>query len=428
MNKNIKTLGKAALAMMAGVATLTACEDEPDKYEIAGGSPELLYVCKSTNPDSLFTSAFMGERVVLVGNNLRSITKLYFNDQPAILNTSLMTDHTVIVSVPTTLTDNPTDLMYMVNNNNDTTTFPFMVDVPAPVLANMWCESVKPGQAATINGDFLLSYDNSPMVITMPDGQKVTEFESLNKTSVTFIVPEGCTKSGAVTVQTKYGTTKSSKFEFNDNRGLLFEFDGVTGLGNHGWHAMPIEADETSLDGNFLRLGDGSAAMSADGGWNDAAFSFEYWCGPNYESGSDIALNNLVDFSNYDKMALKFEMLIPTSAPWKAGAMQIIPANRSEVSMDNPNNTHFNRGEKTLPRALYRPWEATGSFDTGDQWMTVTIPFSDFIYNYDASTASEPLTADSFESMTIFVWSGGVNGTDCTPIIKLDNIRAVPYK
>ena len=70
--------------------SITSCVDEPDKYEIAGGTPSIDYVrlCDVTKKDSMLTGAYMGTSICLVGNNLRSITKMLFNDQQAILNTS----------------------------------------------------------------------------------------------------------------------------------------------------------------------------------------------------------------------------------------------------------------------------------------------------------------------------------------------------
>ena len=90
------------------------------------------------------------------------------------------------------------------------------------------------------------------------------------------------------------------------------------------------------------------------------------------------------------------------------------------------NNTFFNNTE--LPRGMYVPWKETGSFDTGDKWITVVVPYTDFVYGFDGSKASGELSAADFTSLTIFVWDGGTPGTDCQPVIKIDNIRAVPVK
>lgn len=91
----------AAAVVVAGFS-MAACEDEPDKYEVAGGKPTLKYV-RVPDPaaaDSLLTGAYMANTICLVGENLRSVYELYFNDQKAILNTSYITDHTLMVDVP----------------------------------------------------------------------------------------------------------------------------------------------------------------------------------------------------------------------------------------------------------------------------------------------------------------------------------------
>jgi len=80
-------------------------------------------------------------------------------------------------------------------------------------------------------------------------------------------------------------------------------------------------------------------------------------------------------------------------------------------------------------RALYRPWETSGSYDTADKWITVTIPITDFKYTKDGGAApTMPSSVADFASLTMFVVGGGLNGTECTPIIKIDNIRVVPNK
>ena len=69
----------AATMMIAAFAT-AACEDEPDKYEVAGGLPVVKYVRTplAAEADSLLTGAYMSNTVVLVGENLRSIYEIYF--------------------------------------------------------------------------------------------------------------------------------------------------------------------------------------------------------------------------------------------------------------------------------------------------------------------------------------------------------------
>jgi hypothetical protein len=59
----------------------------------------------------------------------------------------------------------------------------------------------------------------------------------------------------------------------------------------------------------------------------------------------------------------------------------------------------------------------------------VTVPFSEFTYNADGTSGAVPLAKpEDFASFVIWPWNGGVIGTECTPIFRIDNLRAVPAK
>lgn len=441
-------------AVLAGLS-FTACEDYPDEYEVASGTPTVYYIrCLSTEVESstdtddtvystgqFVTSASPQSVLCLVGENLRSVYEMYFNDKQAVLNSSYITDNTLIVAVPNSVPEEVSNLIYMITEKKDTVTYDFEVVIPAPTISSMSCEYAQPGTTATINGNYIIDDPNVPLTITFPDGSVAEDVDVDDSyASVSFTVPE-CYEEGPITVTSIYGSTESS-FYYLDTRGMMFEFDGVTGLTNHGWHARTITTDDTAITGNFVQLGDGSTTMD-DSTWNDSQFSFEYWPGNyddplTYTEGSSIRLFDLVDFSDYTNMSIKFELYIPSEYPWSAGAMQIIMAGVDYVSYGNSgvydvygnltagcNNTYISGDE--CPRALYRPWTEDGSYDTGDEWVTVTIPISSsFLYGYSGGAATGSLSEDQFASLVIFVCSGGVSGTECTPLFKIDNIRAVP--
>lgn len=431
------------IALVASFS-MASCEDEPDKYEVADGLPTVRYIRSpyAVSADSLITEASTGTTICLVGENLRSIYELYFNDVQAILNSSYMTDNTVIVDVPQSIPTEVSNKMYMVTRNGETVEYDFSVTVPAPTLTTMSCEYAPAGSEVTITGNYFVDDPNVPLSVVFPGDIEVTKFTNISQSSISFIMPE-CTEEGAIDVTTIYGTTTSA-FHYLDTRGMLFDFDGMTGLGNHGWHDRTITSDETSITGNFVQLGDGNTTLDAAGGWNDSQFAFEYWPGSwntptDYPEGEGIRLYDLADFSDYTNMSIKFEMYIPSSNPWSSGAMQVIFAGTDLVTYGNggtdiygnaiagPNNTYFQNDE--LPRALYRPWTTTGSYHTDDQWVTVSLPISsNFIYGFNGGTATGTLSADDFASLVIFVTGGGVEGTECTPLIKIDNIRAVPNR
>ena len=445
--KNIMILKKTAVlaSAIAGMA-LASCEQQPGKYEMADGVPEVRYV-RPVNvdaSDSLMTGAYMDNQICIVGENLRSIYELWFNDRKAILNTSFITDNTLIVTVPGELPGKVTNMMYMVTASRDTVKYEFNVLVPAPVLNSMSCEYTPAGESATIYGDYLLDDANQPLEIVFSGDVPVTEITEITKTAVTFVIPEGA-EEGSISVTTVNGTS-SSAFHYLDSRGFLFDFDeGGTGLSNNGWHNRVILSDETSLTGKFVQLGDGSTPLPADGGWVDKYYSFEYWPGVydeplTYPEGQNgMKLDDLVDFSDYENMTLKFELFIPSTNPWSAGAMQVIFAGTDKVTnskedikdvdgntVAGANNAYFNNN--VLPRGIYRPWTETGSFHTDDRWITVSLPISEFVYGKDGAVATGSLTESDFSSLVIFVSGGGINGVECTPIFKIDNIRVVPNR
>jgi hypothetical protein len=442
----------SSLLLASAVAfsfSLQSCKDQPDEFELTGGTPTIDYIrpAKASAKDSLLVQAYPQATICLVGSNLTSIKEMYFNDKKAILNTSFITDHTLIVQVPSDIPDLVTDKIYMTTNDGDKLTYDFHVVIPAPTVASMSCEYAVPGSIATIYGSYFVDDPNVPLTVTFPDGQVAT-IKDINssRSAITSEVPN-CTTEGQITVKSIYGTTNSA-FRYLDSRGMLFDFDTPNiatnvVLGNHGWHAQKIETDDTALSGNFLRLGDPSVTLDADGAWNDGNFSFEYWPGnwqdPENYQGDGVRLTDLADFSDYSNMSYKFEMLVPKDNPWSSGAMQIIVGGVEKITngaagvkdidgktLAGANNTYFHNDE--LPRGIYRPWEATGSFDTADEWITVTIPISEFKYGFSGAAATGTLTADDFTSLTIFVVSGGIKGTECNPVIKIDNIRAVPNK
>ena len=56
------------------------------------------------------------------------------------------------------------------------------------------------------------------------------------------------------------------------------------------------------------------------------------------------------------------------------------------------------------------------------------MPLSAFNKTGDGQTAGSALTKDRLTGFTFFLWSGGVEGTDCEPELYVDNVRLVPAK
>ena len=425
--KNIMLLAAAALGF-------ASCEDYPDAFELADGVPNIDYI-RYADRDVLIEQAYMGEVVCFVGENLCSVRELFFNDQKAVLNTSFMTENTLVAAVPGNLPKETTNKVYMITKSKDTVSVDFKVMLPAPQIKAMSCEFQQPGTDVTIYGNYFVE----PMTLTFEDGNgaTVTSFKSVSMTEITFTIPEDA-KPGKVRVETESGLARSPFSYYDFCGGLITDFDGGTDVVPQGWNFSGTYSSEGGIMGNYVELKSASA-MSADGAWNED-FKIDFWCGRwdgnpmGITEGVGVPLCNIIDFSNWQNMALKFELYIPSSNPWMAGAMQLIFASADKAANDSWQNNTFVHTSATdggldLCRGLYRPWETTGSFDTGDKWITVTVPFSEFTYNADGTSGAVPLAKpEDFASFVIWPWSGGVIGTECTPVFRIDNLRAVPAK
>ena len=425
----------AALTISAGFLAVS-CEDQPDAFVPTEGVPSVDYI-RYADRDVLITSAYMQEAICLVGDNLRSINQLWFNDQQAVLNTSFMTENTLVVSVPKELPKVQTDKIYMITAAQDTVTYDFKVMLPVPQLKSMSCEFQKPGEDVTIYGN----YFKEPMTITFEDGNgpSVTTFKSLSMTEVTFTIPVDA-KPGKIKVETESGLARSPFSYYDFCGGLITDFDGTTDIVPQGWNYKGETKTEGGILGNYVELKSANP-LTADGAWNED-FKIDFWCGNwngdpmSITSGPGTPICNIIDFTDFKNMALKFELFIPSSNPWKSGAMQLIFCSSDKAANDSWQNNTFvhaksdnNPDGLDLCRGLYRPWETTGSFDTGDKWITVTVPFSEFTYNSDGTKGQVPLQKpEDFATFVIWPWSGGVNGEECTPIFRIDNLRAVPVK
>jgi len=407
MNK-IRYIWLLIVVLCAG-SVFNACNDDPDKYKIAGGVPEVYYVrvTDSASADSLLVEAYMDNTICIVGNNLRSVYKLYFNDQEAILNTSFITDNTLIVAVPKEIPEVVTNKMYLITKKNDTVTYDFGVQVPEPVVASISCEYAHDGDIAILYGDYLIDDPDIPLTISMAGDIPVTEILSIEKTQVSFRIPEGSEK-GYISVTTLYGTSRS-KFQFRDDRGMILDWDNLNADG--GWRSGNLDdTDPEGISGLYVRF---QGFMSGDSGntWDEDAFCFNLWGVSNGRPEGD-----LFDTSDLNNMLLKFEVNVVEN--WSSGALQMI---FTPWDLSNSNGYYT---DNAYPRGLWRPWGSTGNYTT-DGWITVSFSLSEFKYAHDGATLELP-GPGNYGGLTFFVYSGGVNGKDCNPNICIDNIRVVP--
>ena len=158
MKKSNIIKGIAAVSLL--VAGLSSCErtDYPDRFRLTDGKPSIDYI-RYANKDIIIDQAYMDETICVVGQNLTSIVKILFNDQEAVLNTSYITDKTLLVAVPKNQAQEQTDLIYFISNSADTVKYAFHVMPPSPIVRSMDCEYAKPGTVAHIYGDYFIDLE-----------------------------------------------------------------------------------------------------------------------------------------------------------------------------------------------------------------------------------------------------------------------------
>ena len=310
--------------------------------------------------------------------------------------------------------------------------------VPAPVVSSMSCEYAPAGSEAVLYGDYFVDDPNVPLTISMPgditvEGEQIT---SITKTAVKFIVPVGAVQ-GNIRVKSIYGTGQSV-FQYKDTRNILFDWDGkyegALAAGN-SWSGDDEKKGQTissvpPIDGNYLVLG---PSTLLGGQWETPnAYVMMYWPDQHATQGC-VPLYDLPQFKKMleeyelEDLAVKFEAYVPASNPWMAEGMQIQFTSLDEVSMENQNNDYV-YGEGKEPRGVWVPWEETGSYDTGNQWVTVTLKMSEFNKQVSGVVSETEFTKEKLAGLSIFLRGGGVDGKECEPIICIDNIRVVPVE
>ncbi|KAA6300683.1 MAG: hypothetical protein EZS26_003171 [Candidatus Ordinivivax streblomastigis] len=410
------------------IATLTivsfdGCDKDDEESGSNGGIPVVRYVrpCDETVSDSLLLSAYLGDKIAIIGEHLAGVNKIYFNDQKVKLNPNFVTDNAIILTIPSGIPDEKQDLIKLYTAN-DSCYYTFETKVPVPTINSMTCEYIKEGDITYIQGLYFVNDDATPLKVTFSGGVEAEIVEQdLNNLAVR--VPVGA-EVGPVTVTSVYGTTKSS-FWYRDDRNIILNFndDDFPDYGYFfGWHGGKGTSTENGVNGPYLIF---SGSMD-DETWDDGSFGYERWT--YLPTDPDF-----FDAGKVENYVLKFEVNVLDT--WSAAALQVIFTGADDVMLNwqNGNGLTFAwesansyLSDETWPRMLWNPWAATGSFKTNG-WITVTIPMTDCKYNGKGAAAAIK-GAGHYSGITLFVQGGGVKGAACTPTFHIDNVRIVPAK
>lgn len=351
---------------------LGSCEeDDGVPREEPNGAPIISYI-RVTDPDqsdSLLVRGELGAGIVIMGENLGGTREVWFNDRQAVVTPSWVTNETIIVSVPSIAPLEVTNKLYLVDDHLDTVAHDFEVTIPAPEIYSALNEWPLAGESLIINGNYF--FDVTPVTVEFTGGGAVVEATVLSQNQLEIPVPDGATE-GAVVITTNFGEATST-FHVWDSRNVVLDFDG---LNPNGWRIGALDNADGPIDGNYLIVGGEIAANERDEGPGAPASStkmMEYWGGsdPNRDSNFYPYYPN-----SYQEYVMKFEVKVNT---WYGGYLNFCLA--------PPEHTGSNQevwSNSINARAIWGPWSETGDeYTTDGQWITVTIPMTDFQYFID---------------------------------------------
>lgn len=418
MKKILLAMGIAAVAAFG----LCSCAKEDDGVN-SDATPVIRYVrpTAAEAADSLLVKGFMGSTVAIIGQNLAGVCEVWFNDRrAATLNPNMITDHAVIVTIPSEMFEEKTDLLRVVTRKGKTATHPFVTMPPPPLPQSISPEYARANDEVTIAGKNFYG-EATDVQVFFPGGVEA-EVVSVTPTRIVAKVPAAAAGArGQVSVKTPYGSNRST-FIYRDDRGMIFNFDSHPIV--DCWSALVSAAevldDDKSVSGSYLKIASEKEITNAGASGQKDEFDVNYWQNTDGVDGFNPYTGSLVPGDDPTKYQLRFELNIPEENPWSALAMQFMFAPAGST-----NGPIWNDGTD-YPKGLYMPWTATGSFSTGGRWITVSLPLKDFHYDsYGADVGALPKV---WEDLTIFFYRGGVEGTACSPVFLVDNFRIVPIE
>lgn len=367
----------AMLFMAIAVSSMfTACNKDAD-----GGEPKISYI-RITDPassDSLLIGAAQGKLIAIMGENLGGAVEMWFNDQPASLTPTFITNTSILVNVPSQIPLAINNKLTIVFKSGKTLLHDFSVQISEPAVNNMLSEYVADGEVAAIGGDYFYQ----PLTVTFTGGQVGTLVAVTDK-QIQVRIPAGA-QPGPVTVKTNFGETRSN-FWFRDNRHIFLSSDPYEGWWNASYVVTaPGAGDPPKINGNYIRFNKAIGGWS----WNEVAG------GP--ATAMPLQSKNIPDAAilKPDDYNLKFE--VNTLKPYNANMLKI------NVAL----NAEDNNGYQWKP-----------PYDTKGQWQTVVIPFEEVVASYAIKPVVNP---NGYWTRLLFHGPGALDAD-----ISFDNFRVVP--
>ncbi len=198
---------------------LSSCGDDDDDDF---GVPSISYVrpIAAESSDSLLSAAALKNSVVLVGENLRAIDSIFFNDVKAYISPTYQRQNNIILQVPSAIPGTITNMLYYWYKGQKDS-IDFVAQVPAPAVRGFDLSKINTESLLFINGDFFVGTDDDPVEVTFPGNVKAEVIaEASNYSQLCVKVPDDV-QEGTVSIKSAFGISEA---EFSKTV-VLFEGD-----------------------------------------------------------------------------------------------------------------------------------------------------------------------------------------------------------
>lgn len=188
-----------------------SCNDDDDN-----GLP-VIHGVRTTDPllkDSTFVKANPGQMLVIEGENLGSVTKVYINGQDVYFNPNYVTAQTIIVTIPEELeltgknAELPKEIR--VENRNGSASYSFHVLSPAPEIKRLQISyPVNAGDNIVIHGENFYEIEKIVMEGENETNVEIGQFIITSAyNAILFRLPEGVDTYGEMVVYCAAGETR----------------------------------------------------------------------------------------------------------------------------------------------------------------------------------------------------------------------------
>jgi hypothetical protein len=383
------------------------------KYVTTGGSTTFSFKLGPAAPTVTAISnvfAAPGDSVFLYGTNLVLVQRFLYGGTPISSFKSSLDGTSLGFLMPATT---PTDQLLIVAKAGTVN----LKIVATPTITGISNENARQGDSVFVYGTYLKNIQSLSFA-----GTPITSFkETSDGTSVRFVLP-ALTKSGPVSVTTKFGTT-ATVYNVNDiATGAIsnWEWSGTfnwqwwgganltSGDPSSGW--PPYNSDFPGNSSLFMVLKNGVMAKGEGNTYSNYAILMN--------GAQWVPASHLND--DVSEWAFKFEVNVPK--PWNGGTIDILS------------------GVSSGPIARWEPWQkdatTTAPYSTKG-WITVTIPFKSF-RKADAtlgegkgesiSKLADLVSPSGNTSCTVYIHNYSTSATATGFYAAFDNLRVVKIK